>query len=372
LLVADLKPFTVILGYVSGQNFDFKSESENIDDLAAAVAYKEGPFTAMLVGLWQDAHNTAASFFPTVGALFDDPIQKNVEASPYAYTNPWFSNWVWGGWPAMGNGVIAQSNNLFDLALQLGYKLDYLSAYLNFVKNFGSAKVGIAQAGTGSYVNLVGETSNVITAKNGLSTINYTGWMIDAGVNYFCGPWTLNLGGFYTSGQKVEMVNLMVDGQQVGMFPISSVLTGSDNNGFVYPLSTSKYFSEIIGGGILDNVAPNGGYWRGYPNPTNIWTVNAGAAWQVLPQTKLSLSWWYFGTSEKVPSRYDRTTGTWSMSNDLGNEFDLYVTQNIVDKLNLDLVGAYMVTGKAYHAESDGFGAPSNAYELGARLQWTW
>ena len=69
LLIADLKPFTVVFGYVGGQNFDSTSESENIDDLALVVAYKEGPFTAALVGLWQDAHNTPASIFPTVTGL---------------------------------------------------------------------------------------------------------------------------------------------------------------------------------------------------------------------------------------------------------------------------------------------------------------
>ena len=141
---------------------------------------------------------------------------------------------------------------------------------------------------------------------------------------------------------------------------------------FVYPLSTSKYFSELMGGGILDNTAPNGGYWRGYPAPTNIWTITAGTSWQVLPATKLSLSAWYFGTSEDVPSRYDTFTGTWDFDNYLGTEVDFYITQNIVDKLNLDLVGAYMFTGDAFRAQTSGYDyqGKDDAYELGARLQW--
>jgi len=356
LFQADLKPFTIVLGYVSGQNFDTQHETENVDDLVAVVSYKEGPFSASLVGLWQDAHNTPTSVFPTIGALFDDPVQANVLASPYAYNDPWFSRL-----PAPLNGIQAQKNNLFDLGIQLGYKLDYLSAYVNFVKNFGSVDLGYGTAGTDGSGN-----DNV-----GYFKANYTGWMIDAGMNYFCGPWTLNMGGFYTSGQKVDMANVNPNGSSFGLYPVP----GRDNiDQFTYPLSTSKYFSEIMGGGILDNIAPNGGYWRGYPNPTNLWTLTAGAAWQALPQTKLSLSYWYFATSQKVPSRYDANTGVWTMSNNLGSEVDFYITQNIVDKLNLDLVAAYMFTGNAYRTQTSNYNyeGPNNAYELGARLQWAW
>jgi len=330
LLHANLKPFTVVLGYVSGQNFQTTSESENIDDLVAMVEYKEGPFKAALVGLWQDAHNTPASVLPM---QMDTPVSGNVLHSSeplYSQLNPF------------GGGLLrAENNQLFDLGFQLGYKIDYLSAYLNFVKNFGSAKLGP-------------------TISN-LKSADYTGWMIDAGVNYFCGPWSANLGGFYTTGAKVAQ-----DGKG------NLFLDTDDIRWFTYPLATSKYFSEIMGGGIMDNTAPNGGYWRGYPFPTNIWTVTVGGAWQAMPTTKLALSYWYFGTSEKAPSRWNGTN--WDFSRDLGHEINLNITQNIVDKLNLDLVGAYMFTGDAFRAKDSraDYTGDDNVYELGARLQWTW
>ncbi len=95
------------------------------------VEYKEGPFKAALVGLWQDAHNTPASVIPT---QMDTPVSGNIldSSNPlYAQLNPF------------GGGLLRVENNqLFDLGFQLGYKIDYLSAYLNFVKNFGSAKLG--------------------------------------------------------------------------------------------------------------------------------------------------------------------------------------------------------------------------------------
>jgi len=399
-LTANLKPFSVTLGYASGQNFNYTQEADNVDDLIAAVGYKEGPFGASLMGVWQDAHNTPASVFPTIGALFDDPIHTNVPYSPspqdsvgsfiaqinpvtgvvsastfiptpqgIAVANPWTTG-------PNDAYIFAQNNQLFDLGLQLTYKLDFLQAYLNFVKNFGSVKLGVSPTANNNNTNTFNTTF----------TANYTGWMVDAGANYFCGPFTVNLGGFYTSGEQLTTVpknfaTPNVDHTVTAANPQIIQRNNNNINEFTYPLTTSKYFSEIMGGGILDNFAPNGGYWRGYPDPTNIWTVTLGGAWQVLPQTKLSLSWWYFGTSQSVPSRYNVDTGRWSFSSSLGNEIDMYVTQNIVDRLNLDLVFAWFIQGDAFRAKSyGGTGTLANpvvsyvndspTYELGARLQW--
>jgi hypothetical protein len=367
---ADLKPFTIVLGYAAGQNYSTVMESDNVDDLVAVVNYKEGPFNAGLVFLWQDAHNVPASAFPTIAAVQDDPLQTNVTFarsfnSGANYQNPYVP----------GLFITAQRNNLFDLGVQLGYKIDYLSAYINFVKNFGSLKVSnVATANTEPGAADIRVNTNILPGLSALNahTADYTGWMIDAGVNYFCGPFTANLGGFYTSGQKLNFTT--IDGQPANINnPQIIVPNGSDISTFVYPLATSKYFSEIMGGGILDNMAPNGGYWRGYPTPTNIWTLTLGGAYQVLPTTKVAMSYWYFATSEKVPSKFNPQFGTWDTSSNLGHELDLTITQNIVDKLNLDLVGAIMFTGQAYRARTTNvryLGGDQNAYELGARLQW--
>ena len=159
---------------------------------------------------------------------------------------------------------------------------------------------------------------------------------------------------------------------------------------FTYPGTTSKYFSEIVGGGILDAAGPfmsaaagnNGSnFWRGYGFPTNLWTVTAGAAWQVLDKTKLSASYWYFQTSESVGSGKFNADLSEQMSNDIGHEFNLYLTQGIVDGLTLDIVGAFLLTGDAYsrtgYVGVTTAGTPyvvqwskDNVYEVGARLQW--
>ncbi len=213
LIIADLKPVTLILGYVAGQNYITTTEDENIDDLAGAVIYKQGGFTAGLVGLWQDAHNTPASVFPTLAAAFDDPLQVSVPAST-AIPNP-YQYMVVNGAVANVPQVLAQQNDLIDVGLQLGYKNDFLSVYLNAVKNFGSVQLG----------------PNVNTLFNA----DYKGWMVDAGANWFCGPFTLNGGGFYTSGSELTLVT------KNGGLPSSTnpqiIASNLDIDGFTYPLT---------------------------------------------------------------------------------------------------------------------------------------
>lgn len=342
LVQAKFDPVKVTVGYISGQNFDYFHETENIDDAMISVDYASGPFKASLIGFYQNAHDTTASVFPMAmttpvhSRFFGDEVNgvstlNNFNIDPF-------------GGVIDGERFVAENNQLFDLGVNLGYKMDFLSAYVNFVKNFGSVDL----------------TRDFGTDEEEKDSYDYTGWMIDAGVNYFCGPYTFNVGGFYTSGQELER-----DGEEIEM-------KKHEIQWFTYPLATSKYFSEIMGGGILDNAGPNGGYWRGYPMPFNIWTVTAGAAWQVLPQTKLSASYWYFGTSEDVPSEWHPESETWDFATDLGHEFDFYLTQGIVDKLTLDLVGAYMITGDAFRVDrNDGHDNDDDTYELGARLQWS-
>jgi hypothetical protein len=186
----------------------------------------------------------------------------------------------------------------------------------------------------------------------------YKGWMVDAGVSYFCGPFTLNAGGFYTSGDELDTT-------------AADVINGDtfDTHAFTYHMATAKYFSEIGGGGILDHFGPDVGFWpsngwRGYGHPSNLWTLTVGGAYQVLEKTKLSAAYWYFGTSEDVISDVDNL-GLIQTDDEIGHELDFYVSQGIVDGLTLDLVAAYLFTGDAYSPSGD-----DDFYELGARLQW--
>lgn len=326
---ANLDPVKVHVGYVAGQNDDVTKWQDRVDSWFLSADYKSGPLSGSLIGYFQFGHNTSVSADP---AVMVTPFWKEV---PFGNGNlagsPLLTQWD------LLAGTI-KNNDLFDLGFNLEYKQPSYSAYVTFVKNLGSVDV-----------------EGVSTAGNPVSkSIDYDGLMVDAGFNYFCGPFTANLGGFYTSGDKPNDDRAL--------------------NRFVYPMSTSKYFSEIVGGGILDNVTTiahtnaagaKDFQWEGYQFPTNVWTVTLGGSYQVLEKTKLSMSYWYFGTSEDVVSKV-YANGDLGYANDIGHELDFYLSQGIVDGLTLDIVGAYLIAGDAFSAADH----KENVYEFGARLQW--
>ncbi len=304
VLRAQFDPIGVKLGYIAAQNLNVSDERDNIDALFLSLDYNDhvgpGALHANLVGYWQYGHQTPVSA---------NPLGLVTPAGPIAFD------------PNI------DKNNLFDLGFKLAYSMDWMSAHFNFVKNLGK-------------VEFIGQPD-----------ANYEGWMIDGGMNFYHGPYTMNVGGFYTSGMSFDDT--------------------SDNfKQFTYPLGTYKYFSQIMGGGILDSPALIGhrdgagqltGQWTGFGTPSNIWTVTVGGSWQALEATKVSASYWYFGASERVQ---DRDGGS---SRDIGHELNLILNQGIVDGLNLDLVGAVLFTGDAYSAEPSG---GDDVYQVGARLLW--
>lgn len=316
VLEGKFTPVNVQIGYIAAQNSSITDNEEDINSWFGTVDYKYGPWAGALLFYAQHSQETLVSTDPVLapaGILGPGGTLPTL-TTPSAQPIPTVA------------GV--DGNTLFDLGLNVTYKMDWLKAYVSFVKNLGG-----------------------VDFNDGTPSTDYTGWMIDGGVNVFCGPYTFNLGGFYTSGQDFSDPN------------------ETDITSFTYPLNTTKYFSEIVGGGILDRDTPiahtdNNGQadyqWNGYGNPWNLWTVTAGAAWQALEKTKLSASYWYFGTAEDVQ-------GVNGAENSIGHEFDVYLTQGIVDGLTLDIVGAYLITGDAYTAALE----QEDAYEVGARLQWS-
>ncbi len=451
VLVTKLDPFKVTLGYIAAQNsgtslttaqsgytnpgMAWTDASRSVQDWALAVDYKNGPWAASLIGIYMNAHNTAFALDPNT--LFS-PVSVSSASSADAFgvtrwgptnitgSSGYFGNidtWMFPTWST--TSVInantketklysagIENNQMFDLGFNLSYKIDWLSAYVNFVRNFGSYDVLPYLVSTTKTVTDpdTGVKTSSVTA-NGSRTSdpklwsgNYNGWMIDAGTSYFCGPYTFNVGGFYTSGQKLSPVAVTDSAGKVVGYEFANNLYNENQQNtdfFTYPGTTSKYFSEIIGGGVLGDdtyayrgygessvgaQAGNGTqrtmYWRGYAFPSNLWTVSAGAAWQVAEKTKISASYWYFGTPEKVPVKADANkvkagvSDPFDYSNSIGNEFDLYIDQGIVDGLNLTIVGAYLIANDAFcpvpatNSYKYTENLADNAYEIGARLQW--
>jgi hypothetical protein len=410
VFVTKLDPFTVALGYVGGQTgwerkfagatvdntsqLPFTNQQFNVDDFFVAIDYKQGPWKGSLVGFFQDAHNSIVSLDP---ATLDTPVRDFTGAPGSFNSVVGLANFGQPNFGFLSNLRKPEDNFLFDLGFNLTYKTDWLLAYVSFVKNLGS--VDLKSTGTLGALGL----------PAGSTSADYEGFMIDIGATYFCGPWTANIGGFYTTGAEISAI----PEQNGGVTPLAGTANNNNFRGvkskdvewFTYPLATSKYFSEIIGGGILgDDIYAIRGYgnglggsgvgsvsslqtvyWRGYGFPTNLWTITAGGSYQIAEQTKLSASYWYFGTSEDVPVAYIPAVGAipgrFQMSNSIGHELNFYVDQGIVDGLTLTLVGAYLIADDAFapvpfdaaRNSASVIGVPNkaaDAYEVGARLLW--
>jgi len=279
---AKFAPISVTMGYIAAQNNNVTDEGENIDDLFISVDYASGPFKASLVGMFQDGHNTDVSTFFNP-RMSSGAIGQGIGAIP-----PGFG---FGGSSVPTNAIttgVVEDNMFFDLGMNFSYKIDWMSAYINFVKNFGSF--------------------DEFVFSNG-DSVDYTGYMVDAGANFYYGPFTFNLGGFLASGDN---------------------LSGNDDSdgNFRYPRGASHYWSEILGLGTLDqsiggsylNPAratpatvksgdqlgdrarrnPGDAGYMAADVPSNLWMINAGVAYQALEKNQADLQLllhWYPGRS---------------------------------------------------------------------------
>ena len=310
---ATFDAITVTAGYLSEVNNNVTTWSDRVDDWYVSVNYAQGPFTAGIVGFYQDGHN-------------------NGETGGGSYTG-------------VGDSPQYANDKLFDLGVNLGYKMDWMNLFLNYVQNLGSFD------------------------KQEGGSEDYNGFMVEAGANFFYGPFTFNVGGFVTSGD--DNADYMTASEARGNY-----------GGFVLPQGRSHYWSEILGLGTLENTVgfpgngdqPNQRYTGAYQvgdGPSNVWTISAGAAWQALETTKLTFNYYYVGTYNAVASNgFVNADGLYVInqtSNSLGHEFDMYIDQKVVDGLMLRLVGAYMIANDAYTIFND----DPDPWEVGARLQWS-
>ena len=329
---AKFDPISVKLGYIGAQNEDVTDTNENVDDVFLSLDYASGPFKASFVAFYQYGHGTDVS----VDQL--TLIGNNTNTGSNAAAGAHFAQ------------DRVDDNQFFDLGLAFEYKQQLWSAYINFVKNLGS-------------VDDDGDDDE--------QDMDYEGWMVDAGANLYCGPFTFSLNGFVTSGDDAVDDDDDFDGDELH----------KQDGFFRYPGGASHYWSEIMGLGTLDAATSglnDGGGDRNRDNagyaaadsPSNLWMVNLGASWQALEGTKLTLNYYYIGTVEDAVSEgtiAGDDVDVEDTDNSIGHEIDVYLDQKIVDKLSLRLVGAYLFADDAYtvHEHDD------DAYELGAQLLWS-
>ena len=175
-------------------------------------------------------------------------------------------------------------------------------------------------------------SGGTLDGQGGADDTDFKGFVVLAGADLPLGPATIHTQGFYASGDAAEPER------------------GSDVNGFV-GLSDSYYWAEIMGFGTLDDVAVSAGSPGDKLN--NIWALNLGAT--IKPFDKLSIRGdvWYaekpqddFITDEKK----------------LGVEGDLHINYQLVEGLNLELIGAYLWADDATSTDGNNDEDP---YEIG-------
>jgi hypothetical protein len=140
--------------------------------------------------------------------------------------------------------------------------------------------------------------------------------------------------------------------------------TGDDDDDndlevFFGPQGQSYYWAEIMGLGMFDG-ARDGNYDYATSNNSpgeyisNIMAANIGASFSPMEKLNVGLDLWYAALAE------DDANG----ESDLGTEVDLKLTYELVEGLNLDVVGAYLFAGDAtYKGDND-----ADPYEVGTQL----
>jgi hypothetical protein len=206
--------------------------------------------------------------------------------------------------------------------------LSFYSAGLEFNGKVGPATIGLLGIYEGGTVE-----NGAITDADGivapLEDQDISAYLVDAKVGVDFGPVNVHVEGFYATGDDDAGDN--------------------DIEGFIVWPGTSFYWAEIMGYGLFDNQVSAGAPAN---KISNIMAGNIGVSTKVMEKVKLGFDVWYAQLAEDNAAGEDK----------LGTEFDLTATIPIVDKLNLDLVAAYLLADDATG------GGDEDPMEFGAQL----
>jgi hypothetical protein len=179
--------------------------------------------------------------------------------------------------------------------------------------------------------------------------LDISAWLAAIGGNVMLGPVDLHAQGFYSPGDD--------DTNQ------ANPLLRDDKIENVQAPQASYYWAEILGYGIFDYAVPFG-------SPAdkifNIWAVNVGATFKPMDKLSVTADLWYAERENDVLYESIPGSGVFDRAeSELGTELDVKVTYQLVEGLNLDLVGAYLWAGDAV---SENGKNQEDPYEFGARL----
>lgn len=194
----------------------------------------------------------------------------------------------------------------------------------------------------GLWVTAIGQSGSVDvipTAAFPFDEIDTEGWLFGIGGNVMLGPVELYAEGAYASGNDPN--------------------NDPDESDAYSALYASHVWSELLSDGSLWNGTPAGQPGTAdsiYDQVTNLIYFGGGVKFNVTDKLAINPSIWYAMLDE------DNATG----DDELGTEVDLVVSYELVEGLNMDLIGAYLFAGDAFSntaADND-----DDAYEYGIQL----
>jgi hypothetical protein len=198
--------------------------------------------------------------------------------------------------------------DLFYFGLDADLKLDVVSLFFT----------GIYQMGTADF-------------QNGNDT-DIQSYLLNAGASMNLGPAELHGQAFYATGDD--------DAED------------DDVDSFFVIEGASHYWAEIMGYGVFDFYTSAG---APADQISNVWAANIGATFKLTDKLSLTGDVWYAELAE------DDVNG----ETELGTEFDLKATYKLMENLNLDVVGAYLLAGDATSLDGNNEDDP---FEIGTRL----
>jgi len=300
------------------------------DDFSGAVvSYNGGNFSIPFIwmkayeGGFGDANDQDVDYYGIAPVVKVGPVKINPYFL-YAYTKEFFEDTNAdgtgdSGWAnVVGNptktGVWANEMNLWYAGLNLDASFDAASVWFTGIYEGGDIDVG--------------------------PVVDFQAWLVALGVSVNLPFGDVHAQGFYATGD---------DGTD-----------GTDYETFFVPRGQSHYWAEIMGLGIFDEQTSNNA-----PGDKigNVKAANIGVTVKPMDKLKISLDVWYAALDEDVA--YVDANGNAHEDDYLGTEVDLVVTVNLVQNLNLDIVGAYLFAGDA---TTVGQKDDADPYEFGTRL----
>ncbi|MEZ4526026.1 MAG: alginate export family protein [Desulfobacterales bacterium] len=212
----------------------------------------------------------------------------------------------------------------------------------------------------------------------------YAGLSLDANFDLFS-LWLTGIyqGGdmsFYTTDKNQDFsawlaaagasVNIGEKADIHGQFFYATGDDGKDRDweNFWVPAGQSYYWAELMGYGIIDY-----NYSKNSPGDqiSNIMAANIGIGFKPVSNVSITLDVWYAALAEDIyvlnGAQYGKADAPANASeeNYLGTEVDLIFSVELVQGMNLDLIGAYLFAGEATTLDSKN---DANPYEVGAQL----